>query len=893
MDYLQLIRAASFGICFYAGIYHLLIGLRRSPIDRINIVFSFTALAFAFRNFGEVFYNAAATDGRLNDYLYWGHHAVSAYILGLIFLVWFVTFYTAAKPVLIPTLITFAWLIILLVHQNSPYFYLFAEKPHFVDVTLPWGEVVTYGNAQMSIWGDLEWIIVLAMMAYFVYASSRQFLRGERREALLIGIAVTIYMASFLHDIMLDYDMINSIYILAQGFVVMIVMMSMTLSNEMIHTENVLEKLNLKLEERVEERTEELLTAKEQTEAALEELQEGEARLDHILESARMAVWEYNLQTQETLATDMFPKMLGYEPNQILVDSESKWREYRVGHKSLAAQLLHEGDKQRYGEALAEMLGGKDHFEVEYRLRRADGEWIWIRDHGRIVKYDKEGKPHLAYGVCADINDLKKLQIELIQAKEAAEAANRAKSTFLTNMSHELRTPLNTILGNTQILTRQKSLEDRELLGIEAISKSGDHLLDLINSILEMSRIEAGQSVVTPSQFSVDSLISDIEMMFSERVQQKGLKLSLEKESSLNDYIEADRGKINQILINLMSNAVRYTPSGSIFLRHQVVLNPGDKPRLVIEVEDTGPGIGPDNLEKIFEPFTYGDTGIVNQTGTGLGLAISSQFVDLMGGDLIVESKLGEGSTFRLEIPVSVAQEDSVLQVPTESRTIIGIEGEQLEYRILVVDDLDANRDVLVRMLQPVGFKIREATGGQEAIKTFATWSPHLVLMDIRMPEVDGLEAIRTIKSTKKGRNTPIIGISASVFEDDRATVLKSGADDFLPKPFKENELFIKIGTCLGINYLFDEDTSNKVDPSDTFSSIHESIADLPEDFLGAIRETVKGGYMDRMRELIETEADINPELAKHLLKLAHNFDYDSLSNLFLQNETAPENKPD
>ena len=647
MTYLQLLRAASFGICFYACIYHLLIGLRRSPPDRINIIFAFTALAFALRNFGEVFYNAAATDGRLNDYLFWGHLAVSAYILGLIFLIWFVTFYTKARPILIPTAISFAWLVIFWVHQNSPYFYLFTEKPEFVDVTLPWGEVVTYGNAEMSVWADFEWIIVLAMIAYFIFASSRQYLRGERQEAMLIGVAVTIYMASFLHDILLDYDMINSIYILAQGFVVMIIMMSMTLSNKIIQTETALEKLNLELERICDDRTK-----------------------------------------------------------------------------------------------------------------------------------------------------------DLVIARNKAESANRAKSVFLANMSHELRTPLNTILGNTQILTRQKKFKGDELVGIKAIDKSGEHLLDLINNILEISKIEAGQTVLTPSKFSVDALISDIYTMFAERIQLKNLTLSVEKEAYLDNIIEADRGKINQVLINLMSNAVRNTSSGSIILRQQLIENSGNEARLIIEVEDTGPGIGTDEREKIFKPFAYGEIDSSNNTGTGLGLAISRQYAELMDGNITVNSTLGKGSTFRLEIPVALVEAKSEHLAPSASRLIIGIEGDRQDYRILVVDDLAANRDVLVRMLKPVGFQIQEVAGGQEAIDSFSILDPDLVLMDIRMPEVDGLEAIKAIKSTENGRNTPIVGVSASVFEDDRKMVLDSGADDFLPKPFKENELFEKIGTHLGINYV-------------------------------------------------------------------------------------------
>ena len=860
----------------------------------MHIVFSCAAFSVSLIHLGEMILFPAARRNDMDSYLLGGNLALSGLLLGQIFILWFVTIYTRIRSLLglaIPIILSSCYLALLVINWLSPYFYVYTERPVFTEHQYPWGGTYFNGDAPISIWVNYEWYVIAATAIFFVYIAVRQFKMSNIRGSVLFSSSILLYPAFFIHDNLLDYGFINSVYLAGFGIVLLIIFMSFVLTNEVVRTDEKLTQLNIELEDRVKQRTEELLDLTQKAETVTEELKEGESRLDHVLKSARMAVWEYDIQAQETLATDMFPLMLGYKPNQILIESDSKWRGYKLGHKSLAAQLLHEEDKQRYGEALAGMLAGKDHFEVEYRLRRADGEWGWYRDHGRIVKYDEKGKPLLAYGVVADIDGMKKLQLELVRAKENAETSNRAKSAFLANMSHELRTPLNTILGNTQILSKHKSLKDDDLLGIRAIGKSGDHLLELINSILEMSKIEAGQTVVTPSKFAVDSLISDIEMMFVERIQQKGLALLVESGSSFDGLVETDRSKINQVLINLMSNAVRYTESGTIVLRQQLIRNSGNEARLIVEVEDTGPGIGTDEQEPIFEPFTHGDIDSVNHIGTGLGLAISRQYAELLGGNLTVESQLGQGSTFRLDIPVSVLEVGPKYLAPSESRQIRGIEGDEQEFRILIVDDLAENRDVLVRMLQPVGFQIQEATGGQEAIDSFSILDLDLVLMDIRMPGVDGLKAIKAIKSTENGRNTPIIGISASVFEEDRAMVLNSGADDFLPKPFKENELFEKIGALLGITYVFEEDTSEPGDPSDDSWLTRERVCTLPEELLGSMREALKGGYMSRLKELIESESDSHPELSVHLLKLVNNFDYDSLSKLFLEKVTESPNK--
>jgi signal transduction histidine kinase len=312
-----------------------------------------------------------------------------------------------------------------------------------------------------------------------------------------------IYLLTVLWDYAIEYGIVDTVLIQQYGFIAFIIIMSLRLSGQAVEAEKEARRLNIELEDRVEERTAELSTAKESAETLVQELQESESRLDYVLRSARLAVWEYDLQALETKVTDVFPYLLGYDPDDLLVESDERWRGYQLGHQSLAAQLLNEDDKERYATNLGQMIEGKETFEVDYRLRMADGRWNWFRDHGKIVHWDDAGKPLLAYGVLMDIDKMKNLQLELIKARDAAEATNRAKSIFLANMSHELRTPLNAILGFSQLMERDPDTSPRQIEQLETINRSGEHLLDLINDVLEMSKIEAGHTDLEATSFDL------------------------------------------------------------------------------------------------------------------------------------------------------------------------------------------------------------------------------------------------------------------------------------------------------------------------------------------------------------------------------------------------------
>jgi signal transduction histidine kinase/ActR/RegA family two-component response regulator len=391
--------------------------------------------------------------------------------------------------------------------------------------------------------------------------------------------------------------------------------------------------------------------------------------------------------------------------------------------------------------------------------------------------------------------------VELNKAKQSAEAANSSKSEFLANMSHELRTPLNAILGFAQVMNRDASLAPQQQENLGIINRSGEHLLSLINDVLDMSKIEAGRITLTENAFDLYQLLRTIQEMFQLKAESKGLQLSIECTPDLPDYIYTDESKLRQILINLLGNAVKFTQEGGVILRvrakEQEKITSPHPFSLIFEVEDTGPGIAPNELESLFEPFVQTETGRKSQQGTGLGLPISRKFVQLMAGDITVNSTPGQGTIFQFDIQVKLA-EVADLPEPQQTRRVLGLEPGQPEYRILVVDDRDLNRRLLTKLLSPVGFQVREAENGQEAIAVWSSWEPHLIWMDMRMPVMNGYEATKQIKSDLKGQATAIVALTASILEEEKAVVLGAGYDDFVRKPFREDAIWEKIAKYLG-----------------------------------------------------------------------------------------------
>ncbi|MBE9049190.1 PAS domain S-box protein [Nostocales cyanobacterium LEGE 11386] len=485
----------------------------------------------------------------------------------------------------------------------------------------------------------------------------------------------------------------------------------------------------------------------------------------------------------------------------------------------------------------------------------------------------------------------------LQQAVIAADAANLAKSEFLANMSHELRTPLNAILGFTQVMSHDNSLSKEQRENLAIINRAGEHLLNLINDILEMSKIEAGRTTLNLNSFDLIRLIKNLEEMLRLRATSKGLQLAFEYAADLPQYVQTDESKLRQVLLNLLGNAIKFTEIGSVTLRVRVGTRRQGKnnentfssphvpipPSLIFEVEDTGAGISPQDIDLLFEAFWQTETGKKSHQGTGLGLAISRKYVELMGGDITVSSTLGVGSTFTFDIQINPACESEIPHQQTQ-RQVIGLAPGQPEYRILVVDDVMESRLVVVKLLSSLGFAVRESANGEEAIAQWMAWQPHLIFMDMRMPVMDGYEATRIIKDHKIKPNSIIIALTANAFEEQRESMLVAGCDDLINKPFREEEILEKISQYLGIEYIYQPEFHPILDsiiPTKkqilTTDELLLLVSQMSDDWVAKVYNAAAQCSDDLILRLLEQIPVENAVLNNYLTDLAHNFQFEQI----------------
>jgi PAS domain S-box-containing protein len=633
-----------------------------------------------------------------------------------------------------------------------------------------------------------------------------------------------------------------------------------------------------------------------------------------IFEQAEIGITLIDPRSRRYLkANQQFCNLLGYAPVEL---RELSWQDLippNLHSSEIISQLNHAlQTSQRWsGEAL---------------LQRKDGS-----SFQSLITISPVQNPQAELigmmGIAIDITARKQAEAALQQATDSAlqeslqsTAANRAKSEFLSRMSHELRTPLTSILGFAELVATDPNLSQSSHENLKIIRRSGKHLLSLINDVLDMSRIEAGQLILNETSINLYHLLKSLEELFRLKATSKGLALFFEQDSTVPQYIQADENKLRQIFINILGNALKFTQQGRITLRVKSRLttelaeslqpdlssNFTSDTVLNFEIEDTGSGIAPEDIERIFEAFVQTESGQNLQEGsTGLGLAISRQFVHLMGGKIAVRSHLGQGSLFSFYIPLKSPQE-ILMQAPLIAPPrIIGLAPNQPTYRILLVDDEFLSRKILICLLKPLGFEVREARSGAEAIALCATWHPHLIWMDMQMPKMTGYEATQQIRNMPftnqcmelEAQNAShishlptspiIIALTASTFDEQQKRAITAGCNDFLAKPFSTKAILEKLETHLGVRYRYAEpkDTSQsqtEETPMISFCSTTflAAFVTMPTEWQTELQLAARRLSSTQCLRLIRQIPPTQRTLAQNLIELVENFQFDILLDL-------------
>ncbi|WP_055077362.1 ATP-binding protein [Pseudanabaena sp. 'Roaring Creek'] len=626
-----------------------------------------------------------------------------------------------------------------------------------------------------------------------------------------------------------------------------------------------------------------------------QQLKDSEERWHLALEGSNDGIWDWNCKTNEVFFSARYKSMLGYGDDELPPNIDS-W-----------LHLIHPDDSNQVMTIVEKYWAGEiPQYIAEHRIRCKDGSYRWMLARG-IALFDLDGTPNRMIGSHTDITERKRFEIDLSQAKEEADSANKAKSEFLANMSHELRTPLNGILGYVQILQRDRNLTPKQIEGINVIKQCSNHLLNLIADILDLSKIEAQKMELIETDFHFQNFLQGVVEVCAVRSIQKGITFTYLPSANLPIGIFADDKRLRQVLLNLLGNAIKFTQDGGVTFKVDAIAlnipyselkpdgNSDDRERpsfsimhlIRFQIEDTGIGISPEQIEKIFFPFEQAGGALVNAEGTGLGLAISQKIVEIMGSTIQVKSERGKGSIFWIDLNLKAATEMIDWAQVNENfiqRKTVGFAGENRT--ILVVDDKWENRTVLVKLLEEIGFNILEAANGRDAIALALEQKVDLVITDLVMPVMDGFEMIRQFRRSPDLQNIVIIVTSASAFSKNEAESLETGGNDFLSKPICFDTLLSKIAKHLKIQWIYEEIFASSPPiylEENTQVPNHTPMLAPSHEEIEALWELVMQGNInvinERANQFEQQDVNLVP-FAKELQKLAGEFQVKKIKEL-------------
>ncbi len=596
----------------------------------------------------------------------------------------------------------------------------------------------------------------------------------------------------------------------------------------------------------------------EKRRASLHEIEENRRFLADLIDTSLAIIAVKDTQGRYTLINRQWERTTGRDRLEVLGRTDLE-----IFDPDTARQFMdNDSEVLEHGRTIRieETLPG------EHDLRYFDAAKFPVRNHGGQV-----------VGLCAMITettDRRRAESEKI-AREAAEAADRAKSAFLSSMSHEMRTPLNAIIGFAQLLLRDQHLGGHQAQQLQTINRSAEHLLSLINDVLDFSKLESSRDHLHEQDFSLRGLIGDIELMFRLRAENLGLYLQSVVNEDVSDELHGDSGKLRQVLINLVGNALKFTREGGVSIKVAQAPAAHDDhesqvPRLRFEVLDTGPGVAPDQQERIFESFHQSEAGR-NAGGTGLGLSISRRLVELLGGEMSVISQPGRGACFWFELPLKPGQ--TVPQSPRAGTRVTGIAHPLEPVRVLAVDDHADNLALFRDLLEPIGFQVCLADSGAAALAECQRQMPDVVLMDLRMPGLDGYATTRRLRELPGGPDLPVVAVTASALAEERQSLAEAGLDAYLRKPFRLEDLLDTLAEQLPLRYRHES-----AGDSPPVELAHP--APLPPALRAPLAAAVRAGDMAEVANQIEVIRAHDAPAATRIEALAARFEYQALLDL-------------